>query len=502
MKYSKKLLLYLLILGLSLSLSCVRVYTQIVSEKASEPVKTDLIAEKAKGSTVRLVIGDFSGVVGSGFFVERDKIATNFLVAAALDGTRPIFATLADKEAIWEVAGVAAFDVKSDLVILKIEGEGTPLPLGDSDALQIGEPISAVSYPSHPYEQPKITIGVISSTQNNGKWIRITDAFMNRGSPVLNSRGQVIGIQRVHDASPSNALKVLIADSKQVEPLIQWQQREHVRAYVHNWIGEDKYNTKDYGGAIVDFNEAIKLNPESAISYEYRAKAKLKLGNHTEAIADFNQVIKLKPNDTDAYIDRADARVDLGDYTGAIADFNQVIKLKPDDTDAYIDRADARVDLGDYTGAIADFNQVIKLKPDDTDAYIDRADARVGLGDYTGAIADYTHAIKLKPDIVAYVNRADARVDLGDYTGAIADYTHAIKLWPEESNLYINRGVTKIRLNDYSGAIADYTHAIKLKPDNAAAYHNRGTAKKVLGQPEAAKIDFEKAKEIDLKIGK
>ena len=426
MKHSKKLLLYLLILGLSFSLSCVRVYAQIVSEKASEPVKTDLISEKAKGSTVRLVRGDFSGFVGSGFLVAPDKIATNFLVAAALYGTKPIFATLADKEAISEVAGVAAFDVESDLVILKIEGEGAPLPLGDSDSLQIGEPISVVSYPSYPYEQPKIAVGIVSSTQSNGKWIRTTVDVMNRSSPVLNSRGQVIGIQRVHDASPSNALKLLLADSKQVEPLTQWQEREHVRAYVHDWIGQDKYNAKDYDGAIVDLSEAIKLNPESARSYKYRAKAKLKLGNHTEAIEDFNQVIKLNPNDTDAYIDRANAKLKLGNHIEAIEDFNQVIKLNPNDTDAYIDRANARVDSADYAGAIEDYTHAIKRWPEESNLYINRGVTKIRLDDYSGAIEDFNQAIKLKPDnAAAYNNRGTAKKVLGQHEAAKIDFEKA-----------------------------------------------------------------------------
>lgn len=438
-------------------------------------MKTNLIFEKARKSTVSLVRGDFSGFVGSGFFVTQDKVATNFLVAASLYGTGPILATLADRAAIWQVVGVAAFDVKNDLVILKIEGEGMPLPLGDSDAIQIGEPVSVVSYPSYPDEEPKIAVGVVTSIQNNGKWIQTTiDAWlMNRGGPMLNSIGQVIGIHRVSDASPSNALKVLLADSKQVEPLTQWQRRKQVRAYVHNWIGQDKYNAKDYGGAIVDFDEAIKLNPENAISYKYRAKAKFKLGNHTGAIEDFTQVIKLNPDDPDTYIDRANARVDLGDYAGAMQDYAHVIKLKPDDPDAYFDRAIARVHLGNYTGAIEDYTHVIKLKPDNIGAYIG-----------------------------AYCNRAIARADSGDYAGAIEDYTHAIKLWPKESNLYINRGVTKIRLDDYAGAIEDFNQAIKLNPENAAAYYNRGNARKSLGQHEAAKIDFEKAKEIDPQVGK
>ena len=48
------------------------------------------------------------------------------------------------------------------------------------------------------------------------------------------------------------------------------------------------------------------------------------------AIADFNQAIKLNPEDADAYYNRGLARFDLEDYQGAIADFTQAIQLNPD----------------------------------------------------------------------------------------------------------------------------------------------------------------------------
>lgn len=46
-------------------------------------------------------------------------------------------------------------------------------------------------------------------------------------------------------------------------------------------------------------------------------------------------------------------------------------------------------------------------------------------------------------------------------------------------------------------AFDDYTEAIKINPVHVLAYYNRGEARKLLGQHEAAKKDFEKAKALE-----
>ncbi|TRU85433.1 MAG: tetratricopeptide repeat protein, partial [Microcystis novacekii Mn_MB_F_20050700_S1D] len=56
------------------------------------------------------------------------------------------------------------------------------------------------------------------------------------------------------------------------------------------------------------------------------------------AVADYNQAIKLNPDDANAYYNRGVAKYNLGDNQGAIADYNQAIKLKPDDAIAYYNR--------------------------------------------------------------------------------------------------------------------------------------------------------------------
>jgi len=95
-----------------------------------------------------------------------------------------------------------------DISILKIEDKDLPIVyLGDSDSVQLGEPVYIVGYPgvviSHPYLTPQIeptvTTGTISGTKIDVKGMPIiqTDAAVtwgNSGGPAFNRRGEVIGV--------------------------------------------------------------------------------------------------------------------------------------------------------------------------------------------------------------------------------------------------------------------------------------------------------------------
>ena len=62
--------------------------------------------------------------------------------------------------------------------------------------------------------------------------------------------------------------------------------------------GNAKYVKKDYQGAIADYNEASRLNPNDARAYyNNRGLAKSALGDKQSAIADYNEAIRLNPND-------------------------------------------------------------------------------------------------------------------------------------------------------------------------------------------------------------
>jgi putative serine protease PepD len=138
---------------------------------------------------------------GSGAILDQQgHIVTNFHV---IEGARRLEVTLADKSKVQ--ASVVGFDQNNDLAVLKIQSPNplTPIPLGTSTGLQVGQKVLAIG---NPYGLERtLTTGIISSLgrsiqAQNGRIIEgiiQTDAAINPGNsggPLLNSRGEIIGI--------------------------------------------------------------------------------------------------------------------------------------------------------------------------------------------------------------------------------------------------------------------------------------------------------------------
>ena len=512
MKASRISLLSLL--TLAVLFSCARVPEQIVE-----------LPEERSDFTVVRVEGRHGAA--SGFFVEPDKIATNIHVVAH---PGPVFIKSADKQKIWSVEGVSAFDAKNDLVILKIAGDGTPSPLGDSDAVAVGDTVIATGYPSGAY---KVTKGVVHRVRRHDKWLQMKIALSggSSGSPVRDSKGQIIGVVSAVEVPysyiiPSNALQTLVDDrSGPVEPLPQWRRRAPIRAYIYSVRGQRKYNANRFNEAVVDFDKAIKLYPQKADAYYNRGLAKFTIGDlefaqgnlaaawrlYEDGIEDSTQAIKLNPEDTYAYHNRAGGKYRLGQskanqgdiakgqryYQGAIQDWTQVIKLNPELADPYNNRGIAKATLGESKARRGDIANAQEL--------------------YAAAIEDCTQAIRLNPKYAeSYTNRGYAhfrlgktKADQGDISGAqelyaasVQDFTEAIQLNPKNAYAYGNRGVAKAVLGDAEGAIKDFDAALRINPEYTEIYYDRGRAKERLGQHEAAQSDFEKAKALNSDVEK
>ncbi|VEP14211.1 putative serine protease HtrA [Hyella patelloides LEGE 07179] len=138
---------------------------------------------------------------GSGFIVSSDGlILTN---AHVVDGAESVTVTLKDGRTIdGEVMGK---DNLTDMAVVKIEAEDLPIvEFGDSEALQIGEWAIAIGNPLG--LDNTVTTGIVSATGRNSMQIGVgdkridfiqTDAAINPGNsggPLLNSQGEVIGI--------------------------------------------------------------------------------------------------------------------------------------------------------------------------------------------------------------------------------------------------------------------------------------------------------------------
>ena len=145
---------------------------------------------------------------GSGFLIDRDGfILTNFHV---IDGAERITVTLADGRAFrGEVVGT---DPAIDVALIRIPGSPDlpEAPLGNSDSLRVGEWVCAIGNPLGYVHS--VTVGVVSFIGRKLFDVSLddyiqTDAainFGNSGGPLINSAGEVIGINSAISSRASN----------------------------------------------------------------------------------------------------------------------------------------------------------------------------------------------------------------------------------------------------------------------------------------------------------
>ncbi|GAB4249042.1 MAG: trypsin-like peptidase domain-containing protein [Acidobacteriota bacterium] len=157
-------------------------------------------------TSTRLALNFFLQVVpeqgsGSGFFVDdQGHILTNHHV---IEDSRQVQVTLFDETTV--DAEVIGMDPVTDIALLKIDcppGKCPPLPLAAVDDLQVGQHVLAIGNPFG--LERTLTTGVVSSVgrsleTENGVLDNLiqTDAAINPGNsggPLLNTRGEVIGI--------------------------------------------------------------------------------------------------------------------------------------------------------------------------------------------------------------------------------------------------------------------------------------------------------------------
>ena len=142
---------------------------------------------------------------GSGFVAKQlAQEAWIFTNAHVVEGADLIKVAFPDGKVFdVTVANIRADDVAtSDVALIKIPATGlTPLPLGDSSKVEVGDPVVAIGNPAQLQLRNTCTAGIVSGVgrgfgQSYYTFLQ-TDAAINPGNsggPLLNASGQVIGI--------------------------------------------------------------------------------------------------------------------------------------------------------------------------------------------------------------------------------------------------------------------------------------------------------------------
>jgi len=185
---------------------------------------------------------------GSGFVYDaQGHIVTNNHVVRDADEVQ---ITFSDGRTV--PAEIVGTDPDSDLAVLKVDAESLqPLPLGDSDALRVGQPVVAIGNPFG--LQGTMTFGIVSAlgrllpaggaTGSNARYtipdIIQTDAAINPGNsggPLLDMQGRVVGVNAAIEspvrASSGVGFAIPVNIVKKVVPALIAR-----GYYEHPWLG-------------------------------------------------------------------------------------------------------------------------------------------------------------------------------------------------------------------------------------------------------------------------
>jgi hypothetical protein len=179
-------------------------------------------ASKIYKSTVKSTVTIETGnSIGSGFFVAPNIIATNYHVVA---GASYINASINGTSKKYRTTSIAAVDRKADLILFNVSGaNAAPLPLSPIK-VEIGQQIYVIGSPKG--LEATISDGIISGRRNmsGNERLQISAPISpgSSGGPVINAKGEVIGIsvsqmaegQNLNFAIPVNKVKELLAQAK------------------------------------------------------------------------------------------------------------------------------------------------------------------------------------------------------------------------------------------------------------------------------------------------
>jgi tetratricopeptide (TPR) repeat protein len=446
---------------------------------------------------------------GSGFFIDNkgSLITNHHVIEGAYSAT---IKTSAGK--VYPVQGIIAKDTEADIVKLVVNlpdanitflNLSVNVPSEGEDIFVIGNPAGLES---------TVSTGIVSAVRDIpafGKIFQITAPISlgSSGSPVINSKGQVIGIatliitegQNLNFAIPSDKIIALKETAKTtLSESYASLTADANGAQLFYDKGLKELWQENWSAALTYFQKATEKNRDNADAWFGVGCCYGRLGRYQDEIEAYKQAIRIKPDYAEAHHNLGLAYGKLGRYQEAIEAYKQAIRIKPDLADAHYGLGLTYSSLDRDQDAIEAYKQAIRIKPDLADAHCGLGIIYGVLGQMQDAIESFKQAIRIEPDNAeAHYMLGFTYLKLGRFEEAIESFKQAIRIKPDYAEAHNNLGLAYLGLGRWQDAIESYKQAIRIKPDYAEAHCNLGAAYSINGDKGSALEEYKILKTLD-----
>lgn len=428
------------------------------------------LVRRIKPSAVAIETFDAKGVTisrGSGFFVASDKIITNRHV---IEKSNRVEVHLMDGRK-FSARGVLAVDGEGDLALLQIDvpqNSVAPLPLVQV-APQEGESIVVVGNPFG--LEGSVSNGIVSAVREipgYGKIIQITAPISpgSSGSPVVNMRGQVIGVatlqaaegQSLNFAVPSQRISQLQVGALRSFISLNAESQKNKRAAAQALYSQGLgiLSRDDFARALTYFEKAVEIDPNYAESWYQAGFCYGMLGRHADALKASRQAAKLRPEWAETYVNIGASSFALGQYKEAADAYRQATKLDADNGDSQYALGLSLNKLGRTDEEILAYKRAVALKPDLANAYELLGAAYFKQKRYTESLGAFEQLKIYKPDAKTYNYLGENYFELGKIQESVEAFNNAVGYNPDFDKARFNLGRAYLKLGDSNSASVQY----------------------------------------------
>jgi len=306
-------------------------------------------------------------------------------------------------------------------------------------------------------------------------------------------------------ASPSIRLGALLCDQlRDYEGAIK-EFREAIRLEPDNAealgnLGVALGNTGDYDGAVAAYKAALDKRPGYEHARRSLANDLVRLGRrararkqHDEAVAAAREAIDVQPQNAGAHLELGLALAEAGEIDSAVEALKQATRLDRDSARAHMSLGVLLAnETEDADGALAEFEEVIRIEPGNAEARANMGIVLIRKGATERAADVLDEATRLDPqDRSAFNSLGAIRKQMGDYGAALAAFDHALQIDPDYALARVNRGALLLwELGAYGEAATDCEAVLRIDPDDVRAHCLLAEARRRKGEFESALLAF------------
>ncbi len=465
---------------------------------------------------------DGSVSTGTGWVLdaERRLMVTNHHVIEGLEECRVFFPEFVDGRLVTDmdsltpsraIRGVVAdSDQKSDLAIIQLDrlsGENPALPLAPASATP-GQRIHSIagntvgSKSLWIYSTGYVRQVARGQLANNFECMLLESDMAtnqgNSGGPVCDDDGNVVAVVEGHRTDARlisiyvdlEALNAYLADGLRcVNPKTE----EDLLFAAERHLGESRPSI-----ALRLATAALKLNGKSSGIYAVRGWCWIQKDDMDSAKGDFEEALKLDPQSGDAHCGLGEVTRAAGEYETSIAHFTSALRNDPECLDYLLRRAATRLEWGDPEAAHKDYVTACKQDPGSNEAIRGLAISDIQLGNFQEGLD------RLQPVFGQYSEDAETNYSVGSafeglqkYEEAENFYRRTLSLQSDHPEAHRDLGAVLIIQQKFDESLQLLTVALKALPDDSWTNYYYGLAMVANGDPKSGRKHLNRAMKLD-----